>query len=145
MDILLNVHTVTVCLRSKKYIQRGNFKFFWMKASLEASCATLWWKWLVFSFFLLMEHRWNEIDRGKPKYSGKNLSQYHFVHHKSYMDWPGIEPGPPRWEAGHCLSHGTALNFKFQKYLHWPSTVAYWIDADRECLILAHLVSRKYH
>jgi hypothetical protein len=21
-----------------------------------------------------MEHRWNEIDRGKPKYSGKNLS-----------------------------------------------------------------------
>jgi hypothetical protein len=22
-----------------------------------------------------MEHRWNEIDRGKPKYSGKNLSQ----------------------------------------------------------------------
>jgi hypothetical protein len=22
------------------------------------------------------------------------------VHHKSHMDWPGIEPGPPRWEAG---------------------------------------------
>jgi hypothetical protein len=33
-----------------------------------------------------MEHRWNEIDRGKPKNSGKNLSQYHFVHHKSHMD-----------------------------------------------------------
>jgi hypothetical protein len=28
-----------------------------------------------------MEHRWNETDRGKPKYSRKNLSQYHFVHH----------------------------------------------------------------
>jgi uncharacterized membrane protein len=25
--------------------------------------------------FLVMEHRWNEIDRGKPKYSEKNLSQ----------------------------------------------------------------------
>jgi hypothetical protein len=26
-----------------------------------------------FSFFQVMEHRWNETDRGKPKYSGKNL------------------------------------------------------------------------
>jgi hypothetical protein len=47
-----------------------------------------------------MEHRWNEIDRGKPKYSGKNLSQYHFVHHKYHMDRPGIESWCPRWEAG---------------------------------------------
>jgi hypothetical protein len=54
-----------------------------------------------FSFFPCMEHRWNEIDRGKPKYSGKNLYQCQFVHHKSHMDWPGIfEPEPPRWEAG---------------------------------------------
>jgi hypothetical protein len=43
-----------------------------------------------------MEHGWNEIDRRKPKYSGKNLSQCHFVYHKSHMDSPGIEPGPPR-------------------------------------------------
>jgi hypothetical protein len=27
----------------------------------------------IFSFFQVMEYRWNEIDRGKPKYSGKNL------------------------------------------------------------------------
>jgi hypothetical protein len=37
--------------------------------------------------------------QGKPKYSGKTLSQCHFVHHKSHMDWPGTEPGPPQWEA----------------------------------------------
>jgi hypothetical protein len=33
-----------------------------------------------------MEHRRNEIDREKPKYSEKNLSQCHFVHHKYHMD-----------------------------------------------------------
>jgi hypothetical protein len=47
-----------------------------------------------------MEHRWNEIDRGKPEYSGKNLSQYQFVFHKFHMDWPGIDPEPSRWAAG---------------------------------------------
>jgi hypothetical protein len=47
-------------------------------------------------FFRLMKHRWNEIDRENPKCSRKNLSQCHFVHHKSHTDWPGIEPGPPR-------------------------------------------------
>jgi hypothetical protein len=33
-----------------------------------------------------MEHRWDEIDREKPKYSEENLFQYHFIHHKSHMD-----------------------------------------------------------
>jgi hypothetical protein len=32
------------------------------------------------------ERRRNDIDRGKPKNSEKNLSQCHSVHHKSHID-----------------------------------------------------------
>jgi hypothetical protein len=40
-----------------------------------------------------MEYPWDEIDREKLKYSGKNLSECHSIHHKSHMDSHSIEPG----------------------------------------------------
>jgi hypothetical protein len=58
--------------------------------SHEASCATLWWRWGWWLFCPFPSNgapvEW--YDRAKPKYSGKNLSQCHFAHHKSHMDWP---------------------------------------------------------
>jgi hypothetical protein len=42
-----------------------------------------------------MEHWWNDTDRRKVKYSDKNLPQCHFVHHKSHINRPRIEPGAP--------------------------------------------------
>jgi hypothetical protein len=48
-----------------------------------------------------MKHGWDDTDKRKPKYSEKNLSLRHSDRHKPHTDWPGNEPGPPRWyEAG---------------------------------------------
>jgi hypothetical protein len=47
-----------------------------------------------------MEHWWSDTDRGKPTYLEKTLSQCPFAHHKSHMDWPWIETGPPRCQDG---------------------------------------------
>jgi hypothetical protein len=47
---------------------------------------------------------------GETEALGENLHQSHFVHHKSHMTWPGLESGPPRWEAAtNRLSYGAAL------------------------------------
>jgi hypothetical protein len=47
-----------------------------------------------------MVHQWNDIHKKKPKHLEKNLSQCHFVHRKSDMDWPGRETGPRQWQTG---------------------------------------------
>jgi hypothetical protein len=38
-----------------------------------------------------MEHYWNNTYRREPKKLRSILSQCHYVHHKSHMDFPGIE------------------------------------------------------
>jgi hypothetical protein len=37
---------------------------------------------------------------GETEVVGESLPQCHFVHYKSHMTLPSVEPGPPRWEAG---------------------------------------------
>jgi hypothetical protein len=46
-----------------------------------------------------MEHQWNEIDRGKLKYSRKNCPSAILSTTNPTWTGPGIEPGPPRFEA----------------------------------------------
>ena len=47
---------------------------------------TVW----VVDGWMSMEQWWNDSDRGEQEYSEKNMSQYHCVHHKSHMNWPGV-------------------------------------------------------
>jgi hypothetical protein len=41
----------------------------------------------------------SDTDMEKPKYSQKNLSQYHSVRHKFLKDQPGLELRPPRCDV----------------------------------------------
>jgi hypothetical protein len=52
------------------------------------------------------ERPWNDTDRGNLRNSEKNLSQRHFVHHKSHMGAnPGLRGERP---ATNRLSYATA-------------------------------------
>jgi hypothetical protein len=47
-----------------------------------------------------IEQRCIYVDRGKQKYSEKDLFQCHFAHHKSDTHRPTIASRSPRWKAG---------------------------------------------
>jgi hypothetical protein len=46
--------------------------------------------------------KWNigrKILTRKYETPGEKLPPCQFVHHKSHIDWPGIEPRSPGWEV----------------------------------------------
>jgi hypothetical protein len=55
---------------------------------------------------------------GEIELLGENLPQCRFVLQKSHMTWPGIEPGPSRWESIDYttpdLWHGIVKEFGFR-------------------------------
>jgi hypothetical protein len=62
------------------------------------------------SFVRVKEHRWNEPERGKPKYSGKTCPSATLS--TTNLTWtdPGSNTGLHVWRpAANRLSHGTAL------------------------------------
>jgi hypothetical protein len=50
---------------------------------------------------IIYEWIWSSggVTQGKQKELEKNRFQDHIVHHKSHMDYSGLELGPPRLEA----------------------------------------------
>ena len=77
----------------------------------------------VIDEWMCMEHQLNDTGRN---------SYCHFVHHKSHMNWPGIEPGPVQWEVGNSLPepwHGPPAHLvplRRHKKCTWPLTNSQW-------------------
>jgi hypothetical protein len=88
-----------------------------------------------FPFFPVVEHWWNEIDREKPKYSGENLSQCHFAHHKSHRTELGSKPGLlGDRPATNRLSHGTVYFWLYSEENNCVSKhVSLFYGISRKC------------
>jgi hypothetical protein len=110
-----------------------------------------WW-WMMMSVEQSMEWVGEETEALE-----EILPQYRFVHHKSHMTWPGLEPGKP---ATNRLSYGTAsvgsltsitasvvmfreFVFCIALYLYWCKVCVvcfalhlYWCKASVVCIAL---------
>jgi hypothetical protein len=103
------------------------FFFAWWRApqqmlrthhSLKAFCATLWWRWaILYQVLQVMEHQWNEIDRGKRTTRRKTCPSATLSTTNPKWTDPGSNPGI-RGErpATNRLRHGTAFRCNLTFY-----------------------------
>jgi hypothetical protein len=104
----------------------GETEFIWDTGHYWAYCTSPgWWQ---MSVEQLVE--WKLAK--ETKVLGESLHQYRFVHHKSYMSWPGIEPGWLWWKAGGWLPelwHGQGNTF-FWNVINFYQTTGHYIPDD---------------
>jgi hypothetical protein len=69
---------------------------FWGWSGTKATTGLLYQPWMTMSVAQSVQ-----CLAGETEVLGDNVPQIPFVHHKSHMSWPGLEPGPRQWEVGY--------------------------------------------
>ena len=100
-----------------------------------------------------INHWCNDIHRAKQKYCETYQTQCQFVHYIFHTQWPGIEPGPPQWQAADYPPtpwHGPELRTSSASYTphrkHFPSQL--WTNRlmleEQWCFNARNITNRPY-
>jgi hypothetical protein len=153
--VFIYVFSVWLCCEASFFCGEGPpSRSYGRTAALRLIVRPLWRKerWSVFYIFQVMEHRWNAIDKGKPKHSGKKcLSATLSTNNPTWND-PGLRSQRPTTNR---LSHGTAeasliprkwnrMNFGRVSYTQFSEIIRYhrnWISFCLFAFPLTNLLS----
>jgi hypothetical protein len=83
-----------LCVNDKFFLHSGGLSPNWVHSSRRPLTGLLYLPRVIVRMENLV--KWMA---GETVVFGENLPRRHFIHNKSHLTRPGIEPGPPRWEA----------------------------------------------